>query len=143
MTIDVFKTALGNTRRIMWHLFAINVVIAVMDIGLLAIEYKNYYIWEQGIKVVVYAIKLKLEFAVLGELIRFIQHHDYTHPGDPSNTQQNTVGFLELSDNLPKKINKTATASDAREVLHLENVESSSGATAKTVPRGNIDDDEI
>ncbi|KAK2684932.1 hypothetical protein QWA68_016185 [Fusarium oxysporum] len=95
-TIDILKTAFGNTRRILWQLFAINLIIVIMDFTLLIIEYKNFYVWEQGIKVVTYSIKLKLEFAVLGQLIDFIRHRGGTQSG--SNWDfRNTGAFVELS----------------------------------------------
>ncbi|EGU72043.1 hypothetical protein FOXB_17448 [Fusarium oxysporum f. sp. conglutinans Fo5176] len=95
-TIDILKTALGNTRRILWQLFAINLIIVIMDFTLLIIEYKNFYVWEQGIKVVTCSIKLKLEFAVLGELIDFICHRGGTQSGS-NRDYRNTSAFVELS----------------------------------------------
>jgi hypothetical protein len=106
-TIDILKTAFGNTRRIMMQLFAINIVIVMMDIALLVIEYKNYYVWQQGCKVVVYSIKLKLEFAVLGQLIHFVQNRRGTQSGDYSS--RNTPGFLEISGSRPSRTNKKGT----------------------------------
>ncbi|EXK23265.1 hypothetical protein FOMG_19957 [Fusarium oxysporum f. sp. melonis 26406] len=95
-TIDILKTALDNTRRILWQLFAINLIIVIMDFTLLIIEYKNFYVWEQGIKVVTCSIKLNLEFAVLGELIDFICHRGGTQSGS-NRDYRNTSAFVELS----------------------------------------------
>ncbi|KLJ11376.1 hypothetical protein EMPG_09680 [Blastomyces silverae] len=58
----------GN-RRIMWQLISINVIVTVMDIGLLAAVYANLYLYEPSMRVMIYSIKLKLEFAVLGQLV--------------------------------------------------------------------------
>ncbi|KAL2826067.1 hypothetical protein BDW59DRAFT_66945 [Aspergillus cavernicola] len=60
-------------RKIMYQLVAINLIIIAMDIGLLVVEYMDYYIMETMIKGVVYSVKLKLEFAVLGKLV-FLVH---------------------------------------------------------------------
>ncbi|KAJ4226943.1 hypothetical protein NW757_014228 [Fusarium falciforme] len=109
-TIGILKTAFGNTRRILWQLFAINIVIVIMDIALLAIEYKNYFVWEQGVKVVTYSIKLKLEFAVLGELIDFIRHRGGTQSGS-NRDYRNTGAFVELSAHKPGKDKNIATKS--------------------------------
>jgi hypothetical protein len=95
-TIEFLKTAFGNTRRILWQLFVINMIICLMDFSLLAIEYKNFYVWQQGLKVVTYSIKLKLEFAVLGELVDFIRHHGGTQSGS-THGYHNTGAFAELS----------------------------------------------
>ncbi|KAE8135683.1 hypothetical protein BDV38DRAFT_135302 [Aspergillus pseudotamarii] len=62
-------------RKIMYQLVAINLVSILMDIGLLVVEYKDMYIMETMIKGVVYSIKLKLEFAVLGKLVHLVHSH--------------------------------------------------------------------
>lgn len=62
-------------RKIQYQLLSINSIIIVMDLGLLVAEYRNYYIMETMLKGVVYSIKLKLEFAVLGKLIHLVQNH--------------------------------------------------------------------
>lgn len=61
-------------RRIQYQLLGINLIIIVLDIGLLVAEYLNFYIMETMLKGVVYSIKLKLEFAVLGKLILLVQN---------------------------------------------------------------------
>jgi hypothetical protein len=43
-----------------------------MDVALLGVEFANLYIIEATFKGVVYSIKLKLEFAVLGKLVNFV-----------------------------------------------------------------------
>ncbi|KAH7110632.1 hypothetical protein B0J13DRAFT_534496 [Dactylonectria estremocensis] len=131
-TVDILKTAFGNTRRIIWQLFAINIVIVIMDIALLAIEYKNFYVWQQGCKVVVYSIKLKLEFAVLGQLIHFVQNRQATQSGDPSN--RNPTGFVEISRDKPSKSDKMGTLRSRTDTMHLEDL-SAERATVVTVPK--------
>lgn len=56
----------------MYQLFAINVIIILMDITLLGVEFANLYIVESVLKGVIYSIKLKLEFVVLGKLVQFV-----------------------------------------------------------------------
>ena len=59
----------GRTRKVMMQLIWINMIIIAMDVVLLAMEYgKNYQI-EATMKAMVYSIKLKLEFAVLNQLM--------------------------------------------------------------------------
>jgi hypothetical protein len=73
-TLQILKvTSRKGTRRVMWQLFAINIIIIVLDIGLLAIEYRNYHVLEQTFKSFIYSVKLKLEFAILGKLIELVQ----------------------------------------------------------------------
>ncbi|RMZ79051.1 hypothetical protein DV737_g3599, partial [Chaetothyriales sp. CBS 132003] len=73
-TIKLLKViSKQGTRKVMWQLFTINIVIIILDIVLLVIEYKNLHIYEQAIKAFVYSVKLKLEFAILGKLIDLAQ----------------------------------------------------------------------
>lgn len=62
-------------RKIMYQLVAINLIIILMDLGLLVVEYMNKYIMETMLKGVIYSIKLKLEFAVLGKLVYLVHNH--------------------------------------------------------------------
>lgn len=64
-----------SKRKIQYQLLSINAIIIIMDLGLLVAEYRNYYIMETMLKGVVYSIKLKLEFAVLGKLIHLVSNH--------------------------------------------------------------------
>ncbi|KAF5013372.1 hypothetical protein FDECE_619 [Fusarium decemcellulare] len=141
-TIGILKTAFGNTRRVLWQLFAINIVIVIMDIALLAIEYKNYFIWEQGVKVVTYSIKLKLEFAVLGELIDFIRHRGGTQ-SNSNRDYRNTGAFVELSVHRPGKGDKK-NSSNKTDVERRGDLEANTViVTTKTSPLDEAASDEI
>jgi hypothetical protein len=59
----------GRTRKVMMQLIWINMIIIGMDIVLLAMEYGKNYEIEATLKAMVYSIKLKLEFAVLNQLM--------------------------------------------------------------------------
>ncbi|TXC08981.1 hypothetical protein FocTR4_00004730 [Fusarium oxysporum f. sp. cubense] len=109
-TIDILQTSLGNKQKTMWYLLIINLLIVAMDIALLIIMYKDHYTIEQGVKLVIYSIKLKLEFAVLGKLVDVAQSR-----GGSSVSETHPARFIEMharehgrSDNLP-------------EIVHLEN----------------------
>ncbi|KAF5570242.1 hypothetical protein FPHYL_1397 [Fusarium phyllophilum] len=109
-TIHILQTSLGNKQKTMWYLLIINLLIVAMDIALLIIMYKDHYTIEQGVKLVIYSIKLKLEFAVLGKLVDVAQSR-----GGSSVSETHPVRFIEMharehgrSDNLP-------------EIVHLEN----------------------
>ncbi|KAJ5980003.1 hypothetical protein N7481_007301 [Penicillium waksmanii] len=77
-TWELLGTTFGCELRFIRQLFAINVFIVAMDIALLAIEYKSLFLWKQGVKAVTYSIKLKLEFAILGQLVEFVKHRGRT-----------------------------------------------------------------
>ena len=72
-TIRILRTSLkANARKFMYQLFAVNIIIIAMDIALLGVEFANLYIIETFLKGVIYSIKLKLEFVVLGKLVQFV-----------------------------------------------------------------------
>ena len=57
------------TRKVMLQLLFINCICIGMDIILIGLEFTNNYVGEASIKPMIYAIKLKLEFAVLNQLM--------------------------------------------------------------------------
>jgi hypothetical protein len=62
-----------GTRRTMWELLLINMIIVLLDIGLLVMEYLDLRIFEQTFKGVAYSVKLKMELAILGKLVTMAQ----------------------------------------------------------------------
>jgi hypothetical protein len=62
-----------GARRTMWELLTINLIIIILDIGLLVTEYLNLSIFEQTFKGVTYSVKLKMELAILGKLVSMAQ----------------------------------------------------------------------
>ena len=69
-TVRIFRSIQHNsTRRVMTQLIIINALCIGMDIVLISLEYTNKYVGEASIKPMIYAIKLKLEFAVLNQLV--------------------------------------------------------------------------
>jgi hypothetical protein len=61
-----------KSRRTLYELFYINMIIIMMDLSLLGLEYANLYVLETAIKGMVYSVKLKLEFAILGKLVQYV-----------------------------------------------------------------------
>ncbi|MCJ1472953.1 hypothetical protein MMC13_001602 [Lambiella insularis] len=62
-----------KSRKVMWQLVLINAACIGMDVILICLEYTNEYVGEASIKPMLYAIKLKLEFAVLNQLVGLVQ----------------------------------------------------------------------
>lgn len=78
--------------RIMYELLAINLVIITLDVALLAVEYIGYYSLQTTLKPMVYSIKLKLEFGVLGKLVSLVQ----TQRSQPTSAEQDEYpGFVD------------------------------------------------
>ncbi|KAF2624391.1 hypothetical protein BU25DRAFT_348163 [Macroventuria anomochaeta] len=63
----------ASVRKTMYQILAINIIIIIMDLALLGVEFANLYLIETTLKGVVYSIKLKLEFAVLGKLVQIVK----------------------------------------------------------------------
>ncbi|KAL4893306.1 hypothetical protein BDV59DRAFT_193160 [Aspergillus ambiguus] len=62
-------------RNIMYQLLGINLLIIALDVILLVVEYLNYFVIQTTLKSLVYSIKLKLEFGVLGRLVFLVRSH--------------------------------------------------------------------
>jgi len=89
-TCKILRTSLQtHTRRVMIQLVAINIAIILMDLGLLGLEAASLYILETLVKGVVYSIKLKLEFAILGKLVKFVSGNKVDDLA-----RKNSVGFV-------------------------------------------------
>ena len=63
-------------KRILLHLFVVNVIIIFLDLGLLSVEYIGLYSIEVLLKSAVYTIKLKLELSILGRLVELLRPID-------------------------------------------------------------------
>ncbi|PVH70109.1 hypothetical protein DL98DRAFT_554168 [Cadophora sp. DSE1049] len=59
----------SKTHQVMRHLIIINVLIILMDLTLLGTEFAGHYEIETTYKSALYSIKLKLEFAILNQLV--------------------------------------------------------------------------
>lgn len=75
----------------MEQLILINIIIVIMDLGLLGLVSASLYILETLVKGIVYSIKLKLEFAILGKLIKFVGGTSVSGEGE----RKSSVGFVQ------------------------------------------------
>jgi hypothetical protein len=60
-----------DTKRVFHHLVAVNVIVVALDVTILALQYANKYEIQTSWKTLAYAIKLKLEFHILSQLVAF------------------------------------------------------------------------
>ncbi|KAJ5550271.1 hypothetical protein N7535_001789 [Penicillium sp. DV-2018c] len=96
----------NRRKRIMYELLAINMVIILLDISLLVTEYIGFYTLQTSLKSMVYSIKLKLEFGVLGKLVTLVQnsrsqptsseHEEYPHFVDPTQFTSDVTHAIPL-----------------------------------------------
>lgn len=110
-TIKLLRMMPEKDRRrtkLMYELLAINFVIILLDVALLVVEYIGYYSLQTTLKPMVYSIKLKLEFGVLGKLVSLVQ----THRSQPTSSEH---------EEYPQFVDPTQLTSD---VTHAPQVES-------------------
>ena len=58
-----------QSRRTLWELFFIMLIIVILDLALLVTESIGFTIFQVAFKSLVYSAKLKMEFAILGKLV--------------------------------------------------------------------------
>jgi hypothetical protein len=68
-------------KRVFHHLVAVNFVVIALDITILALQYAGLYAIQTSWKTLAYAIKLKLEFDILNQLIDFSTNGFNAHQG--------------------------------------------------------------
>ncbi len=73
-------------RQVMRHLIYINILLVALDITLLATEYANLYVIQITMKGAVYGFKLRLEFAILNQLMSIARGNDSSHEHPNSHT---------------------------------------------------------
>lgn len=113
-TARILRTSLQDgTRKTMKQLVLINVIIIMLDLGLLGLEAASLYILETLVKSIIYGIKLKLEFAVLGRLVKFVGG---SRPG--VDLRKSSVGFVTTQ----HKMSKEEQEMDAREFVDLDRI---------------------
>lgn len=75
-------------------------MIIILDLGLLGLEAASLYILETLIKGVIYSIKLKLEFAILGKLVNFVARSKSVtseEHGLAASERKASVGFISAT----------------------------------------------
>lgn len=70
----------ARRHKILYELLAVNIAAIVMDLSLVILQYRGYYFTQIELKPMVYSIKLKLEFAVLGMLVSIVHSHSSYPP---------------------------------------------------------------
>lgn len=112
-TIKLLRMMPDKDRRrtkLMYELLTINLVIILLDVALLVVEYIGFYALQTTLKPMVYSIKLKLEFGVLGKLVSLVQ----THRSQPTSSEH---------EEYPQFVDPTQLTTD---VTHAAPVESRS-----------------
>jgi hypothetical protein len=95
-----------RVRKILFELLGISFVVIALDIITMVVEYLNFYYLQTCLKALVYSIKLKLEFAVLGRLVnitktrrlnhqRRVADSEFIGPSYKFSNFENTVGTGE------------------------------------------------
>jgi len=94
----------------MWQLVAMNVLLLVLDITLLVMGYLDLYMIQTTFKSLLYSIKLKVEFAVLSQIVRVIQ----------ARSKPRASAFAITNDVEQQRMNNKALSSVVSEVEVLQ-----------------------
>ncbi|GAB7364755.1 hypothetical protein MBLNU230_g5553t1 [Neophaeotheca triangularis] len=105
-----------QTRKIMNQLIFINVIIIIMDLALLGLECASLYIQATLLKGVIYSIKLKLEFAILGKIVNIVRPPRNAAQGYNANANNNNNNNLTPLPHDSK--NSQSSASDPKPLSH-------------------------
>ncbi|KAF4973493.1 hypothetical protein FSARC_227 [Fusarium sarcochroum] len=86
---DFQRTSFHRQKHFLWRLICTNIIIVLLDVALLVVEFRNLDDVQRGFKPLVYSIKLKLEIAVLNELVSSVEpggggHSSCAHQHDVS-----------------------------------------------------------
>ncbi|OBT70182.1 hypothetical protein VE03_00312 [Pseudogymnoascus sp. 23342-1-I1] len=93
-TIQILKlNPVGENRHLVLQLLGINLIFILMDIGLIATQYSNLFTYQTTLKGLIYSIKLKLEFAVLGKLVHIVNRHS----SKPDSNPEDVSDFVDTS----------------------------------------------
>lgn len=69
-TLDILQAGeKKQAHRTLWQLFIVNIVIVALDVALLVLEYLSLASIQIAFKALAYAVKLKMEFAILSKLV--------------------------------------------------------------------------
>lgn len=82
-----------RTRQVMLHLIYVNLLVILMDVILLCTEYANLYEIQITFKGAVYSVKLRLEFAILNDLMRIAGPADSSNEGAYTNSVGRDTGL--------------------------------------------------
>ena len=91
----------SKTRTVMIQLIIINGICLGMDVVLIGLEYSNNYVGETSAKGMIYAIKLKLEFTVLNQLMSLTQRGLTEADATWRGTANRNASFVSHSSNGP------------------------------------------
>lgn len=89
-----------RTRTVMLHLIYVNILVILMDITLLCTEYANLYEIQITFKGALYSIKLRLEFAILNDLMSIAGPANTSHESPYSHSGRGDITLGTLNNRI-------------------------------------------
>ena len=117
-----------QTRRVVWQLFAINVMIISMDVVIIALEFLHYQLYQEALKGVFYSIKLKLELNILSKLVDLVS-------GGNVRNRSNTLEIIDadaITSPQPGTLHRDFSEQDMRDVQQKRQIVGELGAWSPT-----------
>ena len=101
-----------HTRSMIYQLFAINVIIIAMDIGLIVLQFKHYQLYQEALKAFFYSVKLKLELNILSKLVDLVHGDSASKSMTLDVIDSNTIAGQEAE--MVKREQQSDTSSNGR-----------------------------
>ncbi|PWY69489.1 integral membrane protein [Aspergillus heteromorphus CBS 117.55] len=101
---------------ILTQLLVINVIIFILDVAVVAIEYAGYYALQVMFKPVAYSIKLKLEYAILGRLVKIARGEGASTSYDQDPYSPSARGFNITASGCEDSVSNGAGVSAVRQI---------------------------
>lgn len=117
-----------RTRQAMLQLLGINFLCIAMDLVLIGLEFSSLYVAEASVKPLIYAVKLKLEFAVYAQLRGFTKANfeaadrESVHGEGDNSSTTGLQGPVDFFKRFPKAVKGPPTAPSPTVHTHPEQV---------------------
>lgn len=116
-----------KNRTLLWQLVYTNILVIILDIGLLGIQYADMFYLQGAFKPCVYGVKIRVEFVILNRLIKSVGAKRASVPRTSISGQaiEDSGGQTTLSGSSNSKKNiwrsrSTAVGSAEVELEHIE-----------------------
>ncbi|KFA47792.1 hypothetical protein S40293_09047 [Stachybotrys chartarum IBT 40293] len=134
------QSAVNNRNRpsrAMNDLVALNILIILLDMTILALEYANLYAVQTSFKALAYSIKLKMEYHILNQLVEAVSGHRRCSLDNgwtiPRNGQRDATSNTGASSSVPM----TSLIMRPENILYQTHITSTSDSYHDTWPLGN------
>lgn len=136
--VETVRSLRGSLRpqqshQVLHQLILVNVIIVLMDVGLVSLEIASLYLLQIIVKGFIYSVKLKLEFAILTRLVTYVGG-DSRNPSNAEfvNTRRSrSMSFVQMVDH-DVSAKTSSTGPTLPDYVHVERVPTSQVGSGPT-----------